>query len=311
MSFTRDQITVSLKTFTRHRDAVMHEDESTFHSQLKRFWLYVTSDQVAKDVVQKVPQLADFDTNEWWRNYSSENNYRNPQIIFPESEEGEFFARYKIIESVVGNEQHVLTFGFMYNKRKTDESINLFRSLILRPFMESLGDRLSHATNLVSPQERDLQAVPFYRLPKQNEVNIFLSHKSADKVLVQRYYDVLKELGYSPWLDNPNMPAGSNLERALLQGFQESCAVVFFITDNFRDENYLATEVDYAIRQKRQKEKKFAIITLVFPPVLRVPDLLDPYVYKQVTHELQGLHEIIRALPIELGPIRWKLSVTE
>jgi len=59
----------------------------------------------------------------------------------------------------------------------------------------------------------------------------------------------------------PNMAAGANLERELLRGFEESCAAVFFITQNFTDERYLAAEVDYAVIQKRKKDRKFAIIT--------------------------------------------------
>jgi hypothetical protein len=50
-------------------------------------------------------------------------------------------------------------------------------------------------------------------------------------------------------------------ERELLRGFEESCAAVFFITDSFVDEKYLATEIAYAVMQKRRKEKKFAIVT--------------------------------------------------
>jgi len=105
------------------------------------------------------------------------------------------------------------------------------------------------------------------------------------------------------------MPAGTNLERGILDGFEKSCAAVFFITENFKDESYLATEVDYAVTQKRQKEKKFTIITLRYPNASPVPGLLTPYIYKNVENDLEGFHEVIRALPIELGPMRWKQHV--
>jgi hypothetical protein len=105
------------------------------------------------------------------------------------------------------------------------------------------------------------------------------------------------------------MPAGANLERELLNGFAESCAVVFFITDNFKDENYLATEVDSAVMQKRKKGKKFAVITFQYSETAPIPELLMRFVYKRVTNDLDGFRELIRALPIELGPIRWKKEV--
>ena len=59
------------------------------------------------------------------------------------------------------------------------------------------------------------------------------------------------------------MSAGVELERGLLQGFKESCAAVFFITPDYLDEQYLATEINYAIAEKRSKGNKFSLITLV------------------------------------------------
>src|SRR5207247_1384326 len=176
------------------------------------------------------------------------------------------------------NNREVWRFGFLFGKRKLDESINIFRTIIIRPFADELTHRLGDAANLATPQERALQAVPLARLPKENEIRIFLSHKTVDKSLVYRYYNALKALGFSPWLDETDMPAGANLEREVLKGFQESCAAVFFITDNFEDKKYLATEVDYAVKQKRQKDKKFAIITLRYSNAAPVPDLLTTYI---------------------------------
>jgi hypothetical protein len=49
------------------------------------------------------------------------------------------------------------------------------------------------------------------------------------------------------------MAAGVELDRGILQGFNDSCAAVFFVTPRFKDENYLATEVNYAMIEKRKK----------------------------------------------------------
>ena len=46
------------------------------------------------------------------------------------------------------------------------------------------------------------------------------------------------------------MPAGSALDRAILEGMEESCGVVFFITPSFVDEGYLESEINYAVREK-------------------------------------------------------------
>lgn len=140
---------------------------------------------------------------------------------------------------------------------------------------------------------------------------IFLSHKGADKPQVRRFFTALKTIGFDPWLDEDAMTAGTELERGILKGFKDSCAAVFFITPNFVDEGYLATEVNYAIAEKRAKGARFAIITIVFTGKKGekgvVPELLKQYVWKEPATELEALNEILRALPIEPGERRWKV----
>jgi hypothetical protein len=68
---------------------------------------------------------------------------------------------------------------------------------------------------------------------------IFLSHKGSDKIPVRRFKDTLKLLGFDPWLDEDAMPAGTNLQRGVLDGFEKSCAAVFFITPAFKASNTL------------------------------------------------------------------------
>ena len=141
-------------------------------------------------------------------------------------------------------------------------------------------------------------------------MKVFLSHKGAVKILVRNYKKVLSVLRFDTWLDEDAMSAGTELERGILKGFKESCAAVFFITPSFRDENYLASEVDYAVVEKREKGEQFSIITLVFEENGRkgeVPDLLRRYVWKEPKNDLDALFEIIKALPIQLGHVSWKM----
>ncbi|WP_220377322.1 toll/interleukin-1 receptor domain-containing protein [Paraburkholderia sp. BL27I4N3] len=140
-------------------------------------------------------------------------------------------------------------------------------------------------------------------------MKIFLSHKSADKPLVRQFKQLLDQLGFDPWLDEDAMSAGAELERALLKGFSDSCAAVFFITPNYKDENYLASEVDYAIQEKRKKGDQFQIITLVFSENGKtgaVPELLKRYVYKEPATHLSAFHEVLKALPLAVGSPYWK-----
>jgi len=140
-------------------------------------------------------------------------------------------------------------------------------------------------------------------------MKIFLSHKVIDKPMVRDFSDTLLLLGFQPWLDEDAMTAGVELERGILQGFKESCAAVFFITPDFKDESCLASEINYAIAQKREKGNRFSIVTIVFSVNDKkgsVPDLLKQYVWKEPSSHLAALQEIIKALPIKIGNPKWK-----
>ena len=143
-----------------------------------------------------------------------------------------------------------------------------------------------------------------------NSTRIFLSHKGSDKNTVIDFKETLELLGYEPWLDEEAMPAGTTLERGLLRGMQKSCAVVFFLTPSFKDEGYVQAEIDYAIAEKRKKGDAFAIITLRFADEdngnPQVPELLQPYVWKTPRTQLDALREIVRALPVVVGPVEWR-----
>ena len=140
-------------------------------------------------------------------------------------------------------------------------------------------------------------------------MKIFLSHKGSDKPLIREFKQTLELLGFDPWLDEDAMQAGDELERSLLKGFSNSCAAVFFVTPNYIGENYLASEVDYAIQEKRNKGNKFAIITLVLDKgdsKGTVPELLHRYVWKEPKSDIEALREVIKALPVQTGDVYWK-----
>lgn len=141
---------------------------------------------------------------------------------------------------------------------------------------------------------------------------IFLSHRGTDKPLVRKLSHALHLLGYDPWLDEDAMCAGVELERGLLQGMKESCAAVFFVSPDYKDEGFPATEVNYAMGEKRSKGDRFAIITLVLrrgDAVGAVPGLLRQYVWKEPESDLDMLIEIVKALPISPGPVIWRDGV--
>ena len=302
---SKEEIVEALRVFKARRDNLLHEDEATFDHQLERFIEVCRNNPLIQRVLPPLEDKFDLDVDAWLQSASE----RNAKLNFPTDPDQELVLRYRVIAKAAEDENLIRRFGIGRGAHKRAEWIPLFLSLVVRPFAEDLSHRVGEAANMATPEARAVQAVPFSRIPSPKEVKIFLSHKSVDKPLVYRYYHALKEVGFDPWLDESNMAAGANLERELLRGFEESCAAVFFITENFKDEKYLATEVDYAVIQKRKKDKKFAIITLRYTNAAPVPGLLTPYIYKDVANDLEGFRELVRALPLELGPVRWKAEV--
>ncbi len=300
----KDKITQSLRNFRERRDDLLHEDISTFEINLQRILEFCDQDELIKPIVDSIEKVEHISGEKWWEQISSER-----EISFPTNLDEELALRYSILRELAKVPTRIFSFSFAIGKTKGKEGIDSFRSMVIRPLFSELTERVSKAADIATPEERALQAVSLSRIPSTTETRIFLSHKSVDKPIVLRYYNALKEIGYEPWLDQPDMPAGTNLERGILDGFEKSCAAVFFITENFKDENYLATEVDYAIAQKRKKGNKFSIITLRYPKSSPIPGLLSTYIYKEVQNDLEGFAEVIRALPVELGPIRWKKDV--
>lgn len=172
---------------------------------------------------------------------------------------------------------------------------------------------IEHDEELVFNKKRKKTYIKFIvtveEIMESKPKKIFLSHKGIDKPIVRDYKKTLEILGYEPWLDEDSLVAGKELERGLLQGFKESCAAVFFITSNFIDESFLASEVNYAIAEKRIKGDRFSIITIVLPSSqenYKIPDLLQTYVWKQPTSDLEAIREIIKALPLKYQGIIFK-----
>lgn len=302
---SKDEVVEALRVFKTRRDNLLHEDEATFDHHLERFIEVCRSNPLIQRVLAPLENKFQMDIGAWL----DAAHERNSKLSFPADPEQELILRYRIMEKAAEDTNLILRFGIGRGLRKRSEWIPLFLSLIVRPFIDDLTHRVGEAANLATPEARAVQAVPFSRIPGPKETRIFLSHKSVDKPLVYRYYNVLKEMGFVPWLDEPNMAAGANLESEVLRGFEESCAAVFFITDSFKNENYLATEIEHAVKQKSSKERKFAIITLRYPDAAPVPDLLRPYISKEVANDLEGFYELVRALPLELGALRWKVDI--
>lgn len=303
----------SLTKFREIHSAMANSSSRYFNHRLERLMKFLERDHVVQSVLKPLIEDADpFIALAWLETQSESGSFQQRNWSFPEDQLEELVLRFFLLEYESSGEGDSFIDLLLGNLVVLPhEAIGVFVTVIAEPFYSDLYDMIENASNVRS---QDTQAVPAQserEPPAENESRIFLSHKSEDKPIVKRFESALAELGFSPWLDESEIRTGDEVDRAIDQGMRESCAVVFFVTEHFRDKTYLRDEINYAKRELRKKGKRFKIITLRFSENAVIPDLLDTYRYEFVQNDLDALFHIIRALPIELGPIQWKEDVVE
>ena len=95
---------------------------------------------------------------------------------------------------------------------------------------------------------------------------------------------------------------------------QDSCGVVFLKTPSFKDQGFLETEKNYAIKEKRRKTNKFAIVTLQFDDASGNAGKSRNYSRatsgKHPKHHLRRC-EKLSALPVMRTGADWRDDVSE
>lgn len=144
---------------------------------------------------------------------------------------------------------------------------------------------------------------------------IFLSHKGIDKDIVRQYRDVLEAVGLRPWMDESDISKGETLVRALSEGMSNSCAAVFFVTTQYKDEGYLRSEIDEALSQQVARGNGFKLITLAIADESgkrgNVPEPLKKYVWGEPNSHLEGIRFILESLPAHLRKVKGYLSLQD
>ena len=302
-----------LTRFKRYRDELIHAEGDELDHHLRDFVREIKRNTLIQSVLERLPK---FDVDTWWGTQTGGERRGGRSVTpfeFPEDDDDRLLALLDLAESFASSDPtdvKVFGFGQLFGKYKISAARSTTMNMVLRPLAELLTDRIREELEVANPAIRELAGVPLDRVPVAENTKIFLRHKSVDKKMVRPYYNLLKELGLNPWLDEMDMKAGDTLHREIANGFDNSCAVVFFITENFKDERWLRREVDHAVNREIERNKRFVIITLVFDEA-PVPRPLGEKLWKAVTNEVDGVREIIRALPLQIGPPRWKIGATD
>jgi hypothetical protein len=104
----------------------------------------------------------------------------------------------------------------------------------------------------------------------------FLSHSSGDKDAIVRPLDsMLRARGISTWLDERDMPAGSNLMDSIFSaGISQSDAFVVVLTPNSIESSWVHEELSVAVVRKIQKRVNRIIPVVYLISDDQVPDAL-------------------------------------
>jgi len=78
---------------------------------------------------------------------------------------------------------------------------------------------------------------------------VFLSYNSLDRDEVSNIYNVLKDHGFNPWMDESDLESGSRFQRELERHIETS-DVFLCLIGNHNQGKWQVKEWDYAIHRK-------------------------------------------------------------
>ena len=98
-------------------------------------------------------------------------------------------------------------------------------------------------------------------------MQIFLSHNSNDKPVVEAIGKWLTDKGYTVWLDKWSMTPGDSLIEKIAEGIESSDKLVVFLSENSVDANWVKKEVATGLVLELAEDKglgsKFVIPALL------------------------------------------------
>ena len=135
---------------------------------------------------------------------------------------------------------------------------------------------------------------------KMNDVQVFLSHASADKPLAETVRTQLKECGFTVWSDEPSRP-GDSIAELIVSGINSSDAFVVILGKSTPSRQWTSLEIGGAVASGRPIVPVLAHRDASVPFLLRdlqYLDLSDPAARRE---QLPRLCDVLRDQPHRLG----------
>src|SRR4051794_37839391 len=132
---------------------------------------------------------------------------------------------------------------------------------------------------------------------------VFLSHASADKIVVRQIAADLMAMGVSVWLDERELLPGATLVSGLSEGLGSADYVFLFVSAAFLNSQWASVEMDVAIK-KAVETRRGTVIPLLLEDVWHLtPPLLQALLYQDF-REAQNVLSYRHALRRLLAAIR-------
>ena len=135
-----------------------------------------------------------------------------------------------------------------------------------------------------------------------NVANIFLSHSSCDKELVEKVANELCHRGIIPWLSFNNLTHGVSLSEKLKEAISDQSAIVLFLSKDATNSAWVREELLEALRlEDNAKKNKDWIIPIYLSDPLEVVSLIPELAERWLTPDKKRVDRL--GIPIQSGSI--------
>ncbi|HEV3318065.1 MAG TPA: TIR domain-containing protein [Candidatus Angelobacter sp.] len=130
-------------------------------------------------------------------------------------------------------------------------------------------------------------------------LKVFLCHASEDKPVIRELYRKLKMDGFSPWLDEVDIPLGQMWQSEIRAAIRTSDAFLVCLSQSsVSKEGYVQAEIASALDIAKEKpEGTIFIVPVRLDNVVKVPDRLSQYQWGDFFKE-DGYPKIVHALKL-------------
>ncbi len=190
------------------------------------------------------------------------------------------------------NEKNLIYFAM---QAETLGYLDMANGFWKRAYLKSMS--LSHASSPNRSRKKldEEQKLKGLETPK---LKVFLCHSSNDKLVVEKFYDTLKQDGIEPWLDKVDLIPGQEWQIETSKAVESAHAVIVFLSSgSVNKEGYVQKELRIALDVAEEKPTGTIFIIPAKLENCEIPYRLLKYQWVDL-FEKNGYERLLKALQI-------------